>query len=309
MDATLRLIRRSATEILFRAEVGRQLSTSGRDYERFFAAIRAESAAIRELRYENLIVEKGVFNKLLMKTKERDYFIWVPSLYVRDNADFLIERVAIPNEHLLLSRLKDLKSQGLLGADSSGGSLRSLLSTLLESGGVIPNPSSTPSELADYLTKQNAYLVMTPMELDDVASFFLEEEEAEAAAVKAEEEEKRRREAETRLREEERKAEQARLRRKLGPQMPQSASPVSTAANATAQFAEQQRKGLDILGKGTGQGTTAEFHSEARPREGARRSGQDDWRILAGQRRDNITGACNRRFVRLWPQYHAEKSY
>ena len=46
-------------------------------------------------------------------------------------------------------------------------------------------PPHLPSELADYLTKQNAYLVMTPMDLDDIASFFLEEEEAGAAAVKS----------------------------------------------------------------------------------------------------------------------------
>ena len=168
---------------------------------------------------------------------------------MKDNVDFLIDRVAIPNEHLLLSRLKDLKSQGLLGADSSDVSLRSLLSSLLESGGVIPNPSSTPSEIADYLTKQNAYLVMTPMELDDVASFFREEEEAEAAAVKAEEEEKRRREAETRLREEERKAEQARLRRRLGRRCLKAPLPSQQQQTLPRSSQSSRGKGSIYLGK------------------------------------------------------------
>ena len=127
---------------MFRAEVGRQLSTSGKDYERFFAAVRAESGTIRELRYENLIVEKGVFNKTSDEDKREGLLHLVLSLYVRDNVDFLIERVAISNERLLLSWLKDLKSQALLDADSSGANLRSLLSTLLENGGVLPNPSA-----------------------------------------------------------------------------------------------------------------------------------------------------------------------
>ena len=144
---------------------------------------------------------------------------------MRDNVDFLIERTAIPNEHLLISRLNDLKNEGQLGTDASPDDLRSFLSTLLENGGVMPKPTHIPSELADFLNKQDGYTVMSPLDLDDVASFFRDEEEAKAAAMKAEEEEKRRIESETRLLEEERKAEQARLRRKLVPQMPQIVSP------------------------------------------------------------------------------------
>src|SRR5208283_5657587 len=115
--------------------------------------------------------------------------------------------------------------------------------------GVILNPSSTPSELVDYLTKQNAYLVMTPKELDDVASFFQEEEEAEAAAARAEEEEKRRIEAETRQKEEERKAEQARLRRRLGPQIPQSVSPTQQHQTLPRDSQSGRRRGAIYIGK------------------------------------------------------------
>src|SRR5579875_1548837 len=59
IDATLRLVRRYPVEILFRAEAGKGIATSGAEFEKFFAAVKAESPAMRELRFQNLIVEKG----------------------------------------------------------------------------------------------------------------------------------------------------------------------------------------------------------------------------------------------------------
>ena len=104
-DATLRLILRSPFEILFRADVGKQLASSGKEFERFFLSVKSQSPTVRELRYENLIVEKAIFNKLILKAKDHDYFIWVPAFFAKEGAGALIQRLALPNEHLMLARL------------------------------------------------------------------------------------------------------------------------------------------------------------------------------------------------------------
>ncbi len=211
IDATLRLVRRSATDLLFRTESGKHLANAGREFDRFFAAVKAEAPSIKELRYENLIVEKAIFNKLLMKTKPQDYTIWVPSLYAKENSDYLIERAAVPSEHLLRSRLAELKSQGLIEG------LRNFLDALIEGAGVIPKPAEVPEAVSDYLSEQGGYYAMSPLELDDVISFFQREEEERAAARRAEQERERKILEEKQREEEARRAEQARLRRRQAP--------------------------------------------------------------------------------------------
>ena len=86
VDATLRLIYRSPFDILFRADAGKQLASSGKEFEKFFASVKSQSPTIRELRYENLIVEKAIFNKLILKAQDRNYFIWIPSFFVKEGA-------------------------------------------------------------------------------------------------------------------------------------------------------------------------------------------------------------------------------
>lgn len=208
VDATLRLIRRSSTDLLFKAEAGGHIGSAGRDFEKFFAGVKAEAPQIKELRFENLIVEKGLFNKLLLKTKSQDYTIWVSALYAKENVDYLIERVVLPSEHLLLSRLYELKAQGTLDV------LREFIDLVIENTGVIPKSIEVPETLADFISQEGSYAVLSPIDLDDMISFLEKEEEQKATATREKEERER---AERERAEEEKKAEFARLRKKNAP--------------------------------------------------------------------------------------------
>ncbi len=187
VDATLRLIRRSGEDIIFRAEVGKGIETSGAEFERFFASVKAEAPATKELRFQNLIVEKGLFDKLILKTRDRrDNAIWVPSFFAKENVDLLLQKLALPSEHILYSRLQELKQQGKLDA-----AIRSVLTNFLQSDGVLTQGGELPSELEDFAKMIGKYVVLAPLELDDVSRFFEEEEETERQ-VRREAEEKQR---------------------------------------------------------------------------------------------------------------------
>ncbi len=173
IDATLRLLRRSPVEVIFRVESGKLISTSGDDFDRFFAAVRAESPNIKELRYQNLIVEKAVFNKLLLKSKNQDYSVWVPSFFAKETLDSLIERTGLLQEHVLHSRIVELKKQSQLDT------LRPFLSVLMQNSGVLGKEDSVPEELKDFMRPVGEkFVAISPTDLDDVF-LLLEEEESE----------------------------------------------------------------------------------------------------------------------------------
>lgn len=205
VDATLRLIYRSSFEILFRADAGKQLASSGHEFERFFAAVKSESPTMRELRYENLIIEKAIFNKLILKAQDRTYFVWIPSFFAKEGAASLIRRVALPNEHIMLSRLRDLASQSRV--EEFEGFLRSLTDNL----GILKGAEHTPEEFADFFQRVGNYLVIPPVDLDDIYSFLKEESEKKEQARLAEEDRVRAEETQ-RQQEQLRKAEQFRQR-------------------------------------------------------------------------------------------------
>ncbi len=227
IDATLRLIRNATADILFRAEAGKPLATAGREYERFFAAVKAEAPQMRELRYEKLIVEKGIFNKLLLKSSEREnYSIWIPSLFAKDNVDMLVEKVALPSEHVILSRLREFF------ATTPAEDATHFLERLVDNQGVLSKPAEVPEVIADFIQDQGNYFVMSPIELDDVAAFLSEEEEKRQASIRAEEERKKLKEAEEAARRE----EELRMRRRPRPE----AVPAKVVAG------EQQQQVSDV---------------------------------------------------------------
>jgi Helicase HerA, central domain len=206
IDATLRLIRSSPEDIIFKVERGKPLESSGAEFRRFFAGVKAESPSIRELRYQNLIVEKGVFNRLLLKSKNQNFSIWVPSLFAKENLEELIVLCGVRSEHILLSHLKDLSSQGDLEK------LRPLLQTLIENQGILSKTTAVPQELASYLHEVgDSLLAMEPIDLDDISLFMREEQELELHRER-EQEESRRREEEARAAAEESRAAQFRQR-------------------------------------------------------------------------------------------------
>jgi hypothetical protein len=184
IDATLRLVRRSPEEIIFRVDIGKGIEQSGPEFEKFFVAVKAQSPTMKELRFQNLIVEKAIFNKLILKSKDRrDNTIWVPSYFAKENADLLIERAGLVSEHLLLSRLREMKAQGNLDT------VRQTLARFVENQGVLTAPIDVTSEIADYVTKiAGKYVVMTPLELDDVSALFAEEEQEDRKLREAERE-------------------------------------------------------------------------------------------------------------------------
>ncbi len=112
VDATLRIIRRSQVELLFKVNAGKQLASGDKDFQRYFAIIKSQAQGMKELRYENLVVEKAIFNKLILKSKVQDYFIWVPSFYAMENVDVLIEKNGVASERMLYSRLKNTRCSG-----------------------------------------------------------------------------------------------------------------------------------------------------------------------------------------------------
>ena len=200
VDAALRVIRRSRTELLFKVNAGKQLTAGDTEFQKHFAIVKSQSKGIRELRYENLVVEKGIFNKLILKSKAQDYFIWVPSFYAVDNADSLIEKDGVSPGHLLLSRLKDLDSQGRLD------SLKSFLEELEENQGVISKEREVPQEISDFLHEIGEYKILPPIDLDEVTQYFQEKDTRQKAA-KLEELEKQRLESEALRSEQERKSQ------------------------------------------------------------------------------------------------------
>jgi len=234
IDATMRLILRSPFEILFRADVGKQLASSGKEFERFFLSVKSQSPTMRELRYENLIVEKAIFNKLILKAKDHDYFIWVPSFFAKEGAGTLIQRVALPNEHLMLARLRQLALLSNLDKISS------FLQSLTDNLGVLDKSEKVPEELSDFIQKTGEYLILPPVDLDDVFTFQKEESEKMERAQLVEEEK-------LRVLEQQRKDEQS----KKSEQFRQKLRPIVEQQKQTVQLQQRQSGGRDtvFLGK------------------------------------------------------------
>ena len=205
VDATLRLIYKSPFDILFRADAGKPLASSGKEFERFFAAVKSQSPTIKELRYENLIIEKAIFNKLILKAKDRNYFVWIPSFFTKEGATALIQRLALPNEHIMLTRLRELSSQGK--TEQFDG----FIHTLIDNLGVLGKNVKVPEEFSDLVRLVGDYQIIPPIDLDDVFSFLREESENKERAHMAEEENLRKQE-EMRREEQTRKTEQFRQR-------------------------------------------------------------------------------------------------
>jgi hypothetical protein len=192
IDATLRLIRRSSVEPVFRTELGKPLSTAGQDFTRFFLSVRAEAPGMRELRYENLVIEKGIYNKLLLKSKNQDFSIWVPSFYAKEQADDLISKIGLSLEGVLGSRLKEMKTSGAL-TDY----VRNLLGEVTENSGLIPKNAKLPVDLNEFVNTSlsEQFNVVAPIGLDEISQFLLEERE-ERERKRLETEAQRRREQE-----------------------------------------------------------------------------------------------------------------
>jgi hypothetical protein len=218
IDGTLRLIRRSNVEFLFRVERGKHIASSGKDFEKYFASIKSEAPGMKELRYENLIVEKAIFNKLLLKSKDRDYNIWVPSFFAKEKVDLLLDRLSLQSEHLLLARLRELNQQGRLDP------LRPFLQTLENNLGELQKPQKQqiPEELSEFFREVGDYVVLPPSELDEAFLFFEEEQRRERAKQRDEEKTRMLQESAVRA-EQEKKSVQARERlRQVAIQVPVS---------------------------------------------------------------------------------------
>ena len=230
IDATLRLILRSPFEILFRADAGKQLASSGKEFERFFLSVKSQSLTMRELRYENLIVEKAIFNKLILKASDHDYFIWVPSFFAKEGADALIRRLVLPNEHLMLARLRQLAL--LSNLDQIDAFLQSLTDNL----GVLDKSEKVPEELSDFVQRTGEYLILPPIDLDDVFAFRKEESEKEERAQLAEEEKLL---AQEQMRKDEQSKKSEQFRQKLRPIVEQQ--------KQTVQLQQRQSAGQDAV--------------------------------------------------------------
>jgi len=227
VDATLRLIYRSPFDILFRADAGKQLASSGKEFEKFFVSVKSQSPTIRELRYENLIIEKAIFNKLILKAQDRNYFIWIPSFFAKEGAAALLQRLALTNEHVMLARLHELR-------DSRAKELDAFFHTLIDNLGVLGKNTTIPEEFSDFIQHIGDYQIVPPIDLDDVFTFMREEAEKKEQARLAEE-------AKLRLVEEQRREEQTRksdqFRQRLRPVVEQRQQAVQqlqqTGRNAT----------------------------------------------------------------------------
>lgn len=225
IDGTLRLIFRSPFDILFRADAGKPLASSGREFERFFSSVKSESSAIRELRYENLIVEKAIFNKLILKAQDRNYFIWIPSFFTKEGAGALIQRLGLANEHVMLARLREMSTLG--SAEQHETFLRMLTDNL----GVLGKTDKVPEEFSDFVQRVGDYQVIPPIDLDDVFAF-LEEESKKKERARLAEEEKLRMQEETKRDEQARKSEQ--FRQRLRPVVEQRQQSVQQVVQAAA---------------------------------------------------------------------------
>jgi hypothetical protein len=166
IDATLRIIRRSSVELLFKSNFGKPLTSADKTFERHFALVRSQAKGIRELRYVNLIVEKAVFNKLLLKSKVEDQSIWVPSFFAKENASDLIERNGVVPGHSLLAALKDLELQNKIE------SVEAFLSRLEDNLGILADGEVIPAELSSFFQKVGNLTLLSPIDLDDVSAYF-----------------------------------------------------------------------------------------------------------------------------------------
>lgn len=164
IDATLKLIKRSEVELLFRAEKGKTLDSSDLDFKKYFALVKSQAPGIREIRYQNLIVEKAIYNKLLLKSKGEEYSIWVPSFFVKEAVDLLIEKNGLTVEHVLLSALNALDSRG------DAASIEPFLKGLLENLGIASQ--DIPQQVSSFFKKVDEFSVIPPTYLDDVATYF-----------------------------------------------------------------------------------------------------------------------------------------
>jgi hypothetical protein len=205
IDATLRLMRRSNVELMFRAEAGKPVSSSGSDFERFFAAVTSESPGMKELRYQNLIVEKAVFNKLLLVSKSQNYFVWVPSFYAKEDLDTLIEKSGVQPEHLLHFRLVEMKNQGRLDQ------FHKFLDTVVKSSGILAKGDNVPEEFSDFFKPVGErFVALAPIDLDDI--YLLEQEEEEQERERERENQERKNKEEALRIESEKKVDQLKLK-------------------------------------------------------------------------------------------------
>ena len=204
IDATLRIIRRSSVELLFKSGVGKPLTSTDIGFQRHFALVKSQAKGIRELRYVNLIVEKGIFNKLVLKSDIGDQWIWVPSLYAKENADELIARNSISSDQRLLSVLKGLTEDKL---ESSTPFLERLLDDL----GVVAEGAHVPDELKSHFQKVGDLTVLPPIDLDDIFQYFETMKVEQQVALRVEEE-KRKSEVEAQRLEQEMKLQEQRQR-------------------------------------------------------------------------------------------------
>jgi energy-coupling factor transporter ATP-binding protein EcfA2 len=203
IDATLRLIRRSAVELLFKSSYGKPLSTADKEFQRYFATIKSQAREVRDLRYQNLIVEKAIFNKLILKSNVEDQNIWVPSFYAKESVDQLIAKTGVTSDHPILATLENI--------ERSGGfqKMESFLEDLEASQGLIARDARIPEEISGLFVQVADFRILPPIDLDDVTEF-LNRKRAKESELAAREEERQRTEAETTRREQERKAHEQR---------------------------------------------------------------------------------------------------
>ncbi|HXQ93541.1 MAG TPA: DUF87 domain-containing protein, partial [Nitrososphaerales archaeon] len=177
---------------------------------------------------------KAIFNKLILKAKDHDYFIWVPSFFAKEGAGTMIQRVALPNEHLMLARLRQLALLSNLDKISS------FLQSLTDNLGVLDKSEKVPEELSDFIQKTGEYLILPPVDLDDVFTFQKEESEKMERAQLVEEEK-------LRVLEQQRKDEQS----KKSEQFRQKLRPIVEQQKQTVQLQQRQSGGRDtvFLGK------------------------------------------------------------
>jgi energy-coupling factor transporter ATP-binding protein EcfA2 len=208
IDATLRLIRRSSVELLFKSPHGKPLSTADKEFQRFFATIKSQAREVRELRYQNLIVEKAIFNKLILKSSVEDQDIWVPSFYAKESVSQLISKTGVTSDHPILAALDAI--------ERSGGFQRieSFLEDLETSQGLLTRDAVIPEEISGLFVQVAEFKILPPIDLDDVTEF-LNRKRAKESELVAREEEKQRTEAEAVRLEQESKARE--LRQKSRP--------------------------------------------------------------------------------------------
>jgi hypothetical protein len=162
--ATLKLLERR--KWIFQTN-SNELMTASEEFERFFAAVKATSPPTEPLRFANLLVEKGLFNKLLLLTKNQDFNAFVPSLYVTENMRSILPKVSFPSESVLHTRLLELKQT------PSFETIKKFLENFVRNTGIIDESleAEVPTQLVEYLTKYDGFLAISPIDLDDIHQF------------------------------------------------------------------------------------------------------------------------------------------